>query len=49
VHQAALAGRDATDDVGAVLAHLLGVEGARGAGDALDDELGVLSDEDGHR
>ena len=46
VHLAALAGRDAGDDLGAVLAHLLGVERPGAAGDALDDELGLLADED---
>ena len=48
VHDAALAGRDAADDVGAVLAHLLGVEGPGRAGDALDDQLRVFSDENRH-
>jgi hypothetical protein len=44
----ALAGRDAADDVGAVIQHLLGVEGALVAGDALDDDRGGLVDEDAH-
>ena len=45
---AALAGRDAGDDVRAVLDHLLGVERAGRAGHALDDEPRVVSDEDAH-
>src|SRR5262249_46816735 len=45
---AALARRDAGDDARAVLDHLLGVERTRRAGHALDDELGVVSDEDAH-
>ena len=44
----ALARGHPADDVGAVLAHLLGVEGPGRAGDPLDDQLGVLSDEDAH-
>src|SRR5205823_6398098 len=45
---AALARRDAGDDARAVLDHLLRVKRARRAGHALDDELGVESDEDAH-
>jgi hypothetical protein len=41
---AALAGRDAADQVGAVGDGLLGVEGALLAGEALADDLGVLVD-----
>src|SRR5690606_16505283 len=44
----ALARRDAADDLGAVGERLLGVEEADLAGDALDDEAGVLVDEDAH-
>src|SRR5574338_524466 len=45
---AALARRDAGDDLGAVLQHLLGVERAVAAGDALDEQPGALVDEDAH-
>src|SRR5690606_24466916 len=45
---AALARRHAADDLGAVVDHLLGVEGALGAGEALDDDLGVLVDQNAH-
>ena len=45
----ALAGRDAADDLGAVLDHLRRVELALAARDALDDNLGVLVYEDAHR
>src|SRR5690606_9495623 len=45
---AALARGHAADDPGAVLDHLLGVEGALGAGEALDDDLGVLVDQNAH-
>ena len=45
---AALAGRDAGDDVRAVLPGGLGVEPAFAAGDALYDQAGVASDEDAH-
>src|SRR5690606_41855335 len=44
----ALARRHATPDLGAVLDHLLGVEGALGTGEALDDDLGVLVDQNAH-
>jgi hypothetical protein len=36
------------DDLGAVLDHLPGVERAVAAGDALNDQAGVLVDEDAH-
>jgi succinyl-CoA synthetase beta subunit len=36
------------DDLGAVIEHLLGVEAALGAGEALDDDLGVLVDQNAH-
>src|SRR5690606_4785595 len=45
---AALARRHAAHDLGAVLDHLLGVEGALGTGEALDDDLGVLVDQNAH-
>ena len=45
---AGLAGVDTTDDLGAGLEHECGVLGAFAAGDALDDDLGVLVEEDGH-
>ena len=45
---AALAGRHAGHDVGAVVQHLAGVELALAAGDALDDEPRVAVDEDAH-
>ena len=45
---AALAGRHAGHDVGAVVLHLLGVEAALAAGDALDEQSGVGADEDAH-
>ncbi len=45
----AAAGRDAGDDVGAVLDAGAGVERAGLAGDALEDDPGVLVDEDAHR
>ncbi len=45
---AALAGRDAGDDLGAVGEAELGVPGAEAAGDALDQDAGLGSDEDGH-
>ena len=45
---AALPGRDAGDQVGAVGEHLLRVERARAAGDALAHHAGVLVDEDAH-
>ena len=48
VDRAPLAGRDAADDVRAVLAHLLGVERPGRAGDPLDDQLGLFSNENGH-
>ena len=48
VRRPALAGRDAADDVGAVRRGLLRVERAFAAGEALDDEAGVLVDEYGH-
>ena len=40
--------RDTTDDVGAVGDALFGVEGALAAGKALDDEFGVIIDENAH-
>ena len=43
-----LARRHAGDDVGAVVLHLLGVEAALAAGDALDEESRVRPDEDAH-
>ena len=43
---AALPRGHAADDLGAVIDHLLGVEGALRAGEALDDDLGVLVDQD---
>ena len=46
---AALAGRDAGDEVGAVVAVAQAVEGALAAGQAGDDELRVLVDDDAHR
>ena len=45
---AALAGRDAGDDLGAVVERERGVAGAEVAGDALDENLGFGSDENGH-
>jgi succinyl-CoA synthetase alpha subunit len=42
------AGVDATDDLGAGLQHEGRVLGALAAGDALDDDLGVLVEEDRH-
>ena len=45
---AGLAGVDAADDLGAGLEHQRGVLGALAAGDALDDDLGVLVQEDRH-
>src|SRR5205807_8141942 len=48
VHGAALAGGDTADGVGAVFAHLLGVERPRRAGEALNDQLRLLSNQDGH-
>ena len=45
---AALARRDAGDDLGAVALVAEAVEGALGAGQALDDELRVLVDDDRH-
>jgi hypothetical protein len=39
---------DPGDEPGAILEHLLGVEGAITAGDALDDEAGVPVGEDAH-
>src|SRR5690606_7227216 len=45
---AALAGGHAAHDLGAVLDHPFGVEGALGAGEALDDDLGVLVDQNAH-
>ena len=47
LHGAALAGRDAADDLRAVVAALVGVEGA-GLAEALDDNAGGLVDEDAH-
>src|SRR5690348_2576350 len=48
VFGAALAGRDAADQLGAVVQRLLRMEGALLAGEALADDFGVLVDEDGH-
>ena len=45
---AALAGGDAADHVGAVALHVLGVEAADLAGKALDDDAGVLVEQNGH-
>ena len=45
---AALAGRDAADDVGAHLQGLLGMEGGVLTGEALDDDLGIFVDQDAH-
>ena len=45
---AALAGRHAADDLGAVVAVAQAVELALAAGEALDDDLGVGVDEDRH-
>ena len=41
---AALAGRDAADHLGAVIEHLLGVEGTLRAGETLHDDFGVFID-----
>ncbi len=46
---AALAGRDAADDVRAVCAVVERVEGSLAAGDARDRQAGVLVDQDGHQ
>src|SRR5207249_6941027 len=48
VRGAAFAGRDATDDVRAVLAALFGVEGPLAPGDALNDDARALVCPDGH-
>src|SRR5213593_454185 len=45
---AAFAGRDAGDDLRAVFQTQLGVPRAEAAGDALDQDLRLRSDEDGH-
>lgn len=45
---AALAGRDARDDRGAVFQHLFGVERAFAPGNPLDDEAGVFVDKNAH-
>jgi hypothetical protein len=45
---AALAGRDAGDDLGAVVEGELGVAAAELAGDALDEDLGLFGNDDGH-
>jgi hypothetical protein len=45
VRRAALAGRDAADDVGSILNHLLRVERALFARDALHDEARVSVNE----
>ena len=45
---AALAGRDAADDFGAVVAVAQAVESALPAGESLDDHLGVLVNENAH-
>ncbi len=47
LHGAALAGRDAADDLRAVFAALHGVEGA-GFAHALTEDAGVFIDEDAH-
>ena len=48
MHGAALAGRSAADDLGAVFERLLRMERAILAGEALGDDFGVGVDEDGH-
>ena len=48
VRRAALAGRDAADDRGAVGRGLLGVKRAFAAGEALDDQPRVLVDQNSH-
>src|SRR6185437_1781805 len=48
VFAAALAGRDAAHQFGAVIQRLLRMERALLAGEALADDFGVLVDEDGH-
>ena len=45
---AALAGRDARHDAGAVVEREPGMAGAELARDALDEDLGFGSDDDGH-
>jgi hypothetical protein len=45
---AALAGRDAGDDLRAVIERELGVASAEVTGDALDEDLRGGSDENGH-
>ncbi len=45
---AALAGRDAGDDIAAVVDHLLGVEAALVAGDALNEDRRLFVDENAH-
>src|SRR5579859_1163552 len=45
----ALAGSDAANDVGAVLDHLLRVESAFAAGEALNDEASLFVNQDAHR
>ncbi len=47
--RAAFAGRDAADDVGAVVDHLLRVESAFAAGETLDDEACFFVYENAHR
>ena len=44
----AFAGRDASDDLRAVINRKLRVPRAKAAGDALDENLGVGFDENGH-
>ena len=48
VNRAALAGRDAADDNRAVGGRLFGMEGPFPPGQALDEQPGVLVDENGH-
>jgi hypothetical protein len=48
VRAAALARGHAADQFGAVFEHLLGMEGALLAGEALGDDLGVLVDQNAH-
>jgi hypothetical protein len=45
---ATFAGRDTRHHLGAIGDRLLGMERAVIAGDALADDLGILTDQDGH-
>ena len=45
---AAFAGRDAGDDIGTVINRELRMFGAKAAGDALDEDLGIGFNENGH-